>query len=79
MEKESRGERMYQKNSRVKPILSSDLKHVIYSLSYITGVPVQDICPELCMLVMKDRESIESLSKYFKEILYMATLYFEVI
>lgn len=42
------------------------LEYVIYSLNYITGVPVQDICLELYMLVMKDRESIESLSKYFK-------------
>lgn len=76
VEKESRGERMYQKKRPVKPILSSDLKHVIYSLNYITGVPVQDICPELCMLVMKDRESIESLSKYFKrDFIYGNTLF----
>ncbi|SCY83864.1 hypothetical protein SAMN02787081_04700 [Lysinibacillus fusiformis] len=67
---------MYQKKRQVKPILKSDLKHVIYSLNYITGIPVQDIIPELCMLVMKDRESIESLSQYFKRnLVYETTLF----
>lgn|GEM_PF-1341451 len=76
VQKERRSERMYQKKRPVKPILQSNLKHVIYSLHYITGVPVQDVCPELCMLVLRDRESIESLSKYFKrDFLYGTTLF----
>jgi len=66
VEKESGKARRYQKKRPVKPILAMDLKDVIKSLNYITGIPVQDICPELCMLVLRDRESIESLSKHFK-------------
>ncbi|MFY0521148.1 hypothetical protein ACOMCU_25470 [Lysinibacillus sp. UGB7] len=76
MEKKGRRERRYQKKRDVKPIISVGLKDVIYRLNYITGIPVQDICPELCMLVLKDRKSIEDLSQYFKRDLIFSNTMF---
>jgi len=54
------------KKRDVKPTIKLDLKDTIYRLSSLTFTPVKDVCPELCMYVINDRESIKSLSSMFK-------------
>lgn len=64
------------KKRDVKPTLKLDLKDAIYRLSGITFLPVKDVCPALCMLVINDRRSIEYLSKFFKRDLLFDTTIF---
>lgn len=76
MEKKGgRGQRLDKKRD-VKPTLKLDLKDVIYRLSHITYTPVKDVCPKLCMMVIKDRQTIENLSQYFKrDLLFDNTMF----
>lgn len=76
MEKKGvRGQRSDKKRD-VKPTLKLDLKDVIYRLSHITYTPVKDVCPSLCMMVLKDRQTIENLSQYFKrDLLFDNTMF----
>jgi len=73
--KGGRGQRLDKKRD-VKPTLKLDLKDVIYRLSHITYTPVKDVCPTLCMMVIKDRQTIENLSQYFKrDLLFDNTMF----
>jgi len=73
--KGARGPRSDKKRD-VKPTLKLDLKDAIYRLSHITYTHVKDVCPSLCMLVIKDRKSIEYLSQFFKRDLLFDTTIF---
>jgi len=75
VEKGGRGQRVDKKRD-VKPTVELDLKDTIYRLSGITFLPVKDVCPALCMLVINDRRSIEYLSKFFKRDLLFDTTIF---
>lgn len=76
MEKKGeRGQRSDKKRD-VKPTLKLDLKDAIYRLSHITYTPVKDVCPSLCMYVIKDRKVIEHLSQFFKRDLLFDTTIF---
>lgn len=76
MEKKGvRGQRSDKKRD-VKPTLKLDLKDAIYRLSNITYTPVKDVCPSLCMFVIKDRKTIEHLSQFFKrDLLFDNTMF----
>lgn len=76
MEKKGvRGQRSDKKRD-VKPTLKLDLKDAIYRLSNITYTPVKDVCPSLCMFVIKDRNTIEHLSQFFKrDLLFDNTMF----
>lgn len=76
MEKKGvRGQRLDKKRD-VKPTLKLDLKDAIYRLSNITYTPVKDVCPSLCMFVIKDRKTIEHLSQFFKrDLLFDNTMF----
>lgn len=76
MEKrEERAQRLDKKRD-VKPTLKLDLKDALYRLSGITYTPVKDVCPAMCMLVINDRQSIQSLSEYFKrDLLFDNTIF----
>lgn len=75
---EKKGERVQRidKKRDVKPTIRLDLKDTIYRVSNLTYVPVKDVCPALCMLVINDRRSIQSLSKFFKRDLLFDTTIF---
>ncbi|WP_197229887.1 hypothetical protein [Lysinibacillus sphaericus] len=76
MEKKgARGPRSDKKRD-VKPTLKLDLKDAIYRLSHITYAHVKDVCPILCMKVIKDRKTIEHLSQFFKRDLLFDTTIF---
>lgn len=76
MEKKGGRVQRSDKKRDVKPTLKLDLKDVIYRLSHITYTPVKDVCPSLCMMVIKDRQAIESLSQYFKrDLLFDNTMF----
>ena len=73
--REERAQRSDKKRD-VKPTVKLDLKDALYRLSSITYTPVKDVCPTLCMLVVNDRQSIQSMSKYFKRDLLFDTTIF---
>ncbi|MBG9479379.1 hypothetical protein ABE60_18220 [Lysinibacillus sphaericus] len=73
--KGARGPRSDKKRD-VKPTLKLDLKDAIYRLSHITYAHVKDVCPILCMKVIKDRKTIEHLSQFFKRDLLFDTTIF---
>lgn len=76
MEKKGGRVQRSDKKRDVKPTLKLDLKDVIYRLSHITYTPVKDVCPSLCMMVLKDRQTIENLSQFFKrDLLFDNTMF----
>lgn len=75
MKKGDRGYRSDKKRD-VKPTIDLKLKDTLYRLSTLTFTPVKDVCPKLCMYVLNDRDSIVSLSTYFKrDLLFDNTLF----
>lgn len=43
-----------------------EAKEVIYRLSHITNTPLKDVCEFLTVFVMRERDTINTLSKHFK-------------
>jgi hypothetical protein len=64
------------KKRDVKPTISSNLKHCIYRLSYITSSPVKDVAETLCEKGLRSRKVMDYLSTYFRRDLKFAnTIY----
>jgi hypothetical protein len=64
------------KKRDVKPTISSNLKHCIYRLSYITNTPVKDVAETLCEKGLRSRKVMDYLSTYFRRDLKFAnTIY----
>ncbi|WP_061810485.1 hypothetical protein [Rossellomorea vietnamensis] len=64
------------KKRDVKPTISSNLKHCIYRLSYITSTPVKDVAETLCEKGLRSRKVMDYLSTYFRRDLKFAnTIY----
>ena len=60
------------KKRDVKPTISSNLKHCIYRLSYITSTPVKDVAETLCEKGLRSRKVMDYLSTYFRRDLKFA-------
>lgn len=54
------------KKRDIKPTISDSLNECVHNLSYILNQPVRDIGEKIIMAAINSRESIESLSIYFK-------------
>jgi hypothetical protein len=64
------------KKRDVKPTISSNLKHCIYRLSYITSTPVKDVAETLCEKGLRSRKVMDYLSTYFRrDLKFSNTIY----
>jgi len=54
------------KKKEIKPYISIEIKDAIYRLSYITQTPVKDVCEQLVIYTMNDREVIDHLTQFFQ-------------
>lgn len=64
------------KKRDVKPFISVELKDCIYRMSYITRVPVKDVCERLCIEGMESNSVLSYLSQNFRrDIRIKNTLY----
>jgi len=72
------GERQQRADKKrdIKPTIALELKDVIYRISHMTYIPVKDVCQQMTILVLKDRKSMEQLSKYFKRDLRVENTFF---
>lgn len=64
------------KKKDVKPILPIELKDAVYRLAYITYTPVKDTAEQLCIAVIHDVKSMNTLSQHFKrDVRFNNTIY----
>lgn len=64
------------KKKDIKPIVPIEIYNLICDFSYITNLPIKDICEYFCMEGFKTEEVINHISSYFKQdYIYSNTLY----
>lgn len=54
------------KKREVKPLIPSQVKEEIHRISHITERPLKDVCEFLIVFVLRDKDTINMLAKYFK-------------
>lgn len=54
------------KKREVKPLIPSISRENIFRISHVTQTPIKDICEFLVVHMLRDRNTIELLSKHFK-------------
>jgi len=50
----------------VKPLIPLDTKETIHRISHITSTPIKDVCEFLIAYIIRDKETINVLSTYFR-------------
>ncbi|MER2109208.1 MAG: hypothetical protein ABS949_19975 [Solibacillus sp.] len=64
------------KKRTVIPVLQLDIKDAIFRLSHVTHTPIKDVCEYLVVYVIKDRETLDILSRQFKRGITLNTTHY---
>lgn len=65
------------KKREVKPLIPVEEKEAIYRISNITFTPVKDVCEFLTTFILRDRDTIDALSKHFKRNIVINNTYYK--
>lgn len=64
------------KKREVKPLVSAEIKEVIYQMSNVTQTPVKDVCEFLILFTLRDKSVYGELQPFFKRgVSYSGTFY----
>lgn len=64
------------KKREVKPVLAIEVKDAIYRISHITHTPIKDVCEYLTVFALRDKETIDILSKHLKRSIAINNTYY---
>lgn len=64
------------KKKEIKPLIPSEAKEYITRLSHITDKPIKDICEYLVVFALKDKQTFDTLTIYFKRSFFIDPTYY---
>lgn len=73
---ESIRKRRSDKKRDVKPTIDVNLKDAIYRLSFVTRTPVKEVCEELCLYSLNNRNIRDNISNYIRRDIRLDNTFF---
>lgn len=64
------------KKRDVKPLIKVEVKDAIHRISHVTHTPVKDVCEFLIVYAIKDRQTIDYLSNFFKRSIGISSTFY---
>ena len=64
------------KKKEVQPLIPTTVKENINRLSHITNQPIKDICEYLVVFALKDKQTFDTLTIYFKRSFFIDPTYY---